>query len=311
MLPGLGNIPGVVPSEQPRKPWWLYPNLLSLDAPLVAVVWLYIFARTWRVEYLPWVAYIALGLIVWLVYVADRLLDASMMTGPGSPELTGRHEFHQRYQSKFKFVARIAAVVALVLVTAPLKIPLFGFVFRTGLPTGIYLYALAGGLLVAGFFALSLFSSHDPDEIPYAKNIMAGVAFAYGVAMVAYVYTGFDMDELTYSPELICFAVLCMLNISAIDLWEHAGRHQDEEVKASDELALTLPLAVLGIAAFVFAVKDEDLMNRPFFYAILTGAGLLLILNLNRSRFRPDALRVLADVALVVPLLVFQASWKA
>ncbi len=311
MPPPLGDIPRVVPSEQPRKPFWLYPNLLSLDAPLVAVLWLYIFARTWRVEYLPWVAYLSLGLIVWLVYVADRLLDATMMTGPGAPKLEGRHEFHQRHQAKFKFVARIAAIAALVLVTAPLKIPLFGFVLRTGLPTGIYLYALVGGLLVSGFFALSLFSSHDPDEIPYAKNVMAGVAFAYGTAMVAYVYTGFDMDELAYSPELICFAVLCMLNISAIDLWEHARLHQDEEVKASDELALTLPLILLGTAAVVFAWKDDDLMNRPFFYAILTGAALLYILNRSRARFSADALRVLADVALLAPILVFEASWKA
>lgn len=311
----LGDIPRVVPSEQ-RKPWWLYPNLLSLDAPLVAVVWLYIFAKTWRVEYLPWVAYVALALIVWMIYVADRLLDASMLSGPGeSSRIEARHEFHQRHKGKFAIGARVAAIVSLILVTAPLKIPLFGFVFRTGLPFSIYTYALVGGLLVTGFFALSLFSSHGPDEIPYAKNVIAGVAFAYGTAIVAHVYTGFDLHDLytLQLAELGCFAVLCILNISAIDLWEHASRQPDEDGKASDELALTLPLIVLGGASLLFALKDGDVMTRPFFYAILTGAALLYIVNRTRARFRPDSLRVLADVALIVPLLVFnvfQASMR-
>ena len=58
----LGDIPPVVPPD-PRKPLWLYPNLLSLDAPLVAVAWLYMFARTWRVDYHPWAAYVSLALV--------------------------------------------------------------------------------------------------------------------------------------------------------------------------------------------------------------------------------------------------------
>ncbi len=96
-----------MPSEQ-RKPWWLIPNLLSLDAPLVAVVWLYIFAKTWRVEYLPWAAYVSLGLVVWVIYVTDRLLDASL--GGGIPEkLEARHAFHQRHR-KFFTIAAIALV---------------------------------------------------------------------------------------------------------------------------------------------------------------------------------------------------------
>ena len=82
----------------------------------------------------------------------------------------------------------------------------------------------------------------------------------------------------------------------------------DPEIKATDELALTLPLTLLGAAALIFAVKDPDLTTRPFFYAILTGAALLQILNRNRARFSMDALRVLADAALLVPFLVFLAA---
>ncbi len=277
-----------------HPPLWLIPNLLSLDAPLVAVAWLYIFAKTWRVEYLPWVAYLSLGLVVWVIYVTDRLLDTSLQ-GSISGKLEARHEFHRKHQRTFRRMAVMAIVAALVLVIK-------------GMPVSVYGYAVFGGLMTAGFFALSIFSTQGPDDIPYAKNVLAGLAFAYGTAMIAFVFTGFDLREFVQSRELICFAVLCVLNISAIDLWEHANRSLDPEIKATDELALTLPLTLLGAAALVFALQDHGLTTRPFFYAILTGAGLLYILNRSRGRLQMDALRVLADVALLVPFLVFSAS---
>lgn len=292
-----------MPSEQ-RKPLWLFPNLLSLDAPLVAVVWLYIFAKTWRVQYLPWAAYISLGLVVWAIYVIDRLMDVSLHEGSRT-RLEARHEFHRRHQRVFRLLAKIAIVVAAILVIRNLPWTLYGFSFG---PNGFVGYAIFGGLMVVGFFTLSMFGAGDPEELPYAKNIVAGLTFAYGTSMLAHVYTGFPTDELIWSPEFICFAVLCILNISAIDLWEHANRVSDPETKAGDELALTLPLTLLGAASLVFALKDPDLTTRPFFYAILTGAALLQILNRTRSRFSMDALRVLADVALLVPFLVFAVS---
>lgn len=282
-----------MPFEQ-RKPFWLFPNLLSLDAPLVAVAWLYVFAKTWRVVYLPTTTYISLGLVVWVIYVSDRLLDA-LTHGGNSEKLEARHDFHRTHRKVFLVLAIIAGLVALTLVI-------------TGLATKIYGYALFGGLMVAGFFTLSIFSTQGPHEIPYAKNILAGFSFAYGTAMLAFAYTGFSSEDLLKSPELICFAVLCILNIAAIDLWEHANRSSDPETKAGDELALTLPLTLLGAASLVFALKDPDLTTRPFFYAILTGAALLQILNRNRARFSMDALRVLADAALLVPIVVFLAA---
>lgn len=291
MMPRVGNVPPVVPPAH-RKPFWLIPNLLSLDAPLVAVAWLYMFSKTWRVDYLPWVAYISLGLVVWVISATDRLLDASMHDG--SSKLEARHEFHRKHQRIFRWLAVIAGVTAIALVIS-------------GLPVSIYSYSIIGGIMVAGFFTLSIFSPSPENEAPYAKNILAGLAFAYGTAFIAHAYSGSEMMLIFRSPELISFAVLCILNISAIDLWEHANRSSDPEIKAGDELALTLPLTLLGAASLVFAVKAEEYTTRPFFYAVLTSAALLQILNRSRSRFQMDALRVLADVALLAPLVVFQA----
>ncbi len=288
----LGDGPRVVPAED-RKPLWLYPNLLSLDAPLVAVAWLHVFAETWRLGYHPWEAYVTLGLVVWVIYAADRLLDVSMM-GENSPKLEARHEFHRNHRKVFGIGIGLAFLVALLLATLKM-------------PSGIYDYLPLGGVLVAGFFGLSMLSSQDPSEALRTKNILAGITFAFGTAMTAHVYRGeLGIYNMLFSREFLCFSVLCALNISAIDLWEHAARTADLEIKASDELALTLPLTLLGAAALAFAA--QEMWTRPFFIAILTGAALLYVLNRSRARYSMDALRVLADVSLLVPVLVFHAT---
>lgn len=277
-----------------RKPLWLLPNLLSLDAPLVAMAWLYVFAHTWRLGYQPWEAYAALGLTVWMIYVSDRLLDASLAGGIDAP-LEPRHRFHVQHQRVFRIGALLAGLSVIALVV-------------TRMPMAIYQYALFGGVMVAGFFGLSMLSSQDPRETPHTKNIFAGMTFAFGTAMTAHIYRyEYNLFDMLWSREFLCFAVLCVLSISAIDLWEHAARSSDAESKASDELALTLPLIVLAGASLSFAMMDEGQTTRPFFYAILTGAGLLYVLNRARARFQMDSLRVLADVILLAPVLVFMA----
>ncbi len=263
------------------------------------------FAKAWTVYYLPWAAYFALGLAVWVIYVSDRLLDASLIGGP-SEKLEPRHEFHRRHQRLFRWLVLVAGLAVIVLVVTQLPMTLFGFGISGG--KDINAVPFLGVILVAGFFVLSITSTHGPDEIPHAKNILAGAAFAYGTSMIAYAFKPLPLWEFVLSRELIAFGLLCILNISAIDLWEHSRRSSDPEIKATDELALTLPLVLLGGSALVFAAQDHELTTRPFYYAVLTGAALLYIVNRNRSRFSMDALRVLADVALLVPIIVFQVS---
>ncbi|NJM38737.1 MAG: hypothetical protein HC845_13195, partial [Akkermansiaceae bacterium] len=107
-----------MPSEN-RKPYWLFPNLLSLDAPLVAICWLYIFSKTWQVSYLPWAAYASLGLVVWVIYASDRLLDSLLQEGT-SGSFTARHEFHRNHRRKFLFGVVLAGFSALALVVTQL-----------------------------------------------------------------------------------------------------------------------------------------------------------------------------------------------
>lgn len=284
-----------MPAEQ-RKPLWLYPNLLSLDAPLVAVTWLYVFAKTWRLGYHPWFTYASLGLAVWSIYATDRLLDVSLKGDTARLEV--RHRFHHDHRKAFSLGIAAALICGISMVVIHM-------------PVAIYVHLLLGGVLVAGFFGLSMLSSQDPGEVQHTKNIVAGVTFAFGTAMAAHIFRyEFGIADLVGSREFQCFAVLCILNISAIDLWEHAARSADREISASDELALTLPLILLAGVSLFHAAVDEQQTSRPFFCAVLTGSALLYILNRNRARFSMDALRVLADAALIVPVIVFIALSK-
>lgn len=52
----------------------MWPNLLSLDAPAVALVWQDFLARTFGIP-LRMPARLVLGLTVWAIYLGDRLLD--------------------------------------------------------------------------------------------------------------------------------------------------------------------------------------------------------------------------------------------
>ncbi len=272
--------------ERKKKPWWLYLNLLGLDAPLIAVMWLFLFARTWRVNYHPWEAYAALGLVVWTIRIAAKLLAAAMQSDESS--------FATLHRLTLRKVAILAGVCALILTVL-------------NFPLSVYNYLLVGAIFVLGYFAISFFAAQEDNEISYARHALGGVAFAYGTALAAHSYLpGQGIQELLFSREFICFSVLCLLASSATELWGRAARTGSSEPNSADELALSLPLTLLGAASLVFAVQDESMMVRPFFYGILTGAALLQVLNRTRSRFEPLTLKVLTALCLLAPGMIFQ-----
>jgi hypothetical protein len=263
-------------------------NLLGLDAPLIAVMWLLLFAKTWRVDYHPWEAYVALALVVWTIRISVKLLEASMASDESA--------FAVRYKEPFRILSILTGLSALVLTVL-------------NFPRSVYTYLLLGAILVVGYFALALFSQQDENEISYARHVMGGLAFAFGTALTAHVYLpNLGIQELLFTREFICFAVLCLLSSSALELWARSAKPAgDREQGSLDELALSLPLTLLGAAALVFAVQNDSMSARPFFYGILTGAALLQVLNRTRGRFRLETLKVLTSVSLLVPGLVFKS----
>lgn len=257
----------------------MWPNVLSLDAPVVAVTWLYIFAREWNVNYveplLPWV----LGLVVWVVYAADRLLDVQMNAESAS---TLRHEFHRRHKKKF-----IIAIIAAVVVIAVLSL----FVLQMA----IIINAMLPLAATAGFFLLSVFGSSQ-QRVSYTKNLLAGYAFAWGVGAGLTGLLNLGVMRL-FSADVLAFGLLCVINITAVDLWVKGS---DELNAEEDEMALNLPLVVLGFFCLLFMKFVSDNPLDPFFVCILIAAALMYVINRMRAQFSSHLLRVSVDVILLI-----------
>ena len=127
----MDGTPATQRQRQLENPWWLWPNVLSLDAPAVAVVWQLLFARALRVNLLPvTVALLASG--AWCTYVLDRLLDAH---APGAASQPGwRHAFYFRHQRIFWALVTLVGCVSLPVAVIGLPAPVLrGGIVLSGL----------------------------------------------------------------------------------------------------------------------------------------------------------------------------------
>ena len=305
--------------EKRRSPFWLFPNLLSIDAPLVAVAWMWMLAQALRVEYIPLTSWWVLPLSIWCVYVLDRLIDN--WTHPEVRQASPRHRFHWRW--RWIFLIGSVSAAGLCMYEALYVLP------RSMFSAGLVLMVLC-----VAYFALAWFRT---EEVPYVKNFLAGMIFAMGVGIpvnaanasllvadfndiiFAFRNTGLVdaiwnfglmilrtlMVIFYHCREVWVFGALCMMNITAIDLWERADAAESEEKAYSHEATLTLGLVVLAAGGLFFAALYADEYSKPFFYAVMVAAASLQVINHYRDRFSLNAQRVLADVALLVPLPVF------
>jgi len=246
---------------------WLWPNLLSLDAPAVALLWQILFARCFhaRVEALPSVL---LVLAVWLIYAADRTLDA----WTGSCALP-RHEFYRRHWKSLLplWILAFVAGSALALTRLTPELLFCGIALAT--------------VVVAYFVLLHL------GVFQKTKEAAVAVLFALGATLSAWpnVHTAVDVEA------IILFSCLCWINCVAIEHWESAGEQRWPVAAAAGVLGLaTMPLLFTG---------------RPVLGgAVVVSALAFVLLDCARRRFSRDALRVLADVALLSPLFLLPVA---
>ncbi len=282
-----------------RRPIWLWPNLLSLDAPLVAVAWFWVFKQVWLVKYHQPTLPFLLAIAVWCVYVADRLLD-ERMAQMGSKRETSRHQFHRRWRRALTVALLIGTIASMALLVVQAR----GLI-KHGL------FVLVPGV---GYFVVSFYDSGR--GVSYFKNFLAGLAFGYGTAVGVHFRSRESHDlffGLILSPEVIAFSLLCILNMTAIDHWEEARESKDPDEKAIYETVLTLLLILLAGAALLMAMRAQRLNleeQKAFFIAIMVSAAALQVINRVRARFSLDSLRVLADVAMLLPLPIFYVMLK-
>jgi hypothetical protein len=244
---------------------WLWPNLLSLDAPFVALLWQILFARCFhaRVELLPSVL---LVLAVWLIYAADRTLDA--WTGSA---LHPRHEFYRRHWRALLPLWILVLAAGSVLACTRLTPSLL---YRgLALGAGVALYFL---LLHLGIFQRT-------------KEGAVAVLFALGATLSAWsnVRTAVDIEA------ILLFSCLCWINCVAIEHWE-----------GESKWPIAVAAGFLAAAAAMLLFTTRPVLGG----AVAASALCFVLLDCARRHFSRDALRVLADVALLSPLFLLPVA---
>ena len=269
-------------------------HLASLDAPTVAVTWAWAFAHAAHVA-LPLWTLALLGLVVWAIYIGDRILDALPTRRPARRHsLQERHYFHWRHRWVLAPLAVAAAGAALWLVSSRLS----------GL-------AIGKDSLVA-MAALAYFSGvHGRDDASgwmrrfagrvISRELVVGIIFSAGCVLpLLSVKAGRSIAGVT-TMGLLCaavmFALVAWLNVRAIGCWE---------AFAPDAGRVRVPALVLAIAGGGLCLGFAPVLPgmAMLLAAGAAGAALLGLLDCGRARLTPLALRIAADAVLLTPLVL-------
>jgi hypothetical protein len=243
--------PHLVPPPRPRYSALALWHLLSLDAPTVATLWTVFIARCSHLH-LPWTEPAAMFLAVWMIYAADRLLDARL---PGTPPLVSRlsesrlsssdletrHRFHHAHRTAFVTVIVFSSIA------------LAALLHRID-PAALHLYALLATLLAAWMFLIHVppapiaaSSSPSPREAPrrprrtrLPKELAVGIFFPAAVfiptlarttpapAAIHFLGSAANWIRPSLLPSALLFAAVCTLNCLCLYAWEHPSpRAQD------------------------------------------------------------------------------------
>jgi hypothetical protein len=269
---------------------WLWPNILSFDAPIVAVLWQVMFANSLGVP-VNLAALALLGFGVWLVYIADGILD-----GLGNlhslPVETARHRFYRvNRRAILPWMIPVFAGTVWLSVTK-LDPPLFRAYSILAVPVCIY-FAIV-------HVSPRYVQSHWPKELAVALLFASGVCLPVLIRLKS--------QDSMLIPFGAYIAIL-WINAVGIQCWEanlHPPARYCLKPKITQLIAIHLRdtaitiVAASGLLAFYLGPSE-----RPLCGAVAISSLSLGVLDLVQDRLARDALRVLADVALLTPILSF------
>ena len=263
----------------------LWLNLFCLDAPIVAVAWLWLFARAFHLP-VPTGNGAALFLTAWLIYLGDRFADAISLK-PGVLRSV-RQEFCLRHREFW------IATVALVA----------GFDAYVIWRTTAWETFLVGASV--GILALLYLVANHPLGLIWrslpAKELAIGALFAAGtaVALMPHVPT-----SSIFLVTIVAFAALCSLNCISIADWERELDRAQSKVSIATRhprLARSAGKICLGLGFALFAMAIFFPAAILIFVCLATSALLLAWLN-SSSVGSDDSKTALADLVLLTPVI--------
>jgi len=255
----------------------LYPQVLSLDAPAVAVCWQWLFAKTFHVSIGP-AALLVTAACVWMIYAADHLLDVR-----GGAIYSVRHRFMARHSRSF-LGAAVAVFIAATLASARLPLSIWRGAVELTAIVGVYLALVhCGGEKVRRYW---------PKEFAIGAVFAAGSTIATWSSGARHVW-----------PEIALFAASCTLNCCAVDYWEWQTNHvllryPHGLTRWVGRRFATCAVAIIAVGGLLLAFAPSEVIG-----AVIASMLLLLFVARKRGRISPEVAHLLADAALLTPLL--------
>jgi hypothetical protein len=260
-------------------------HLLSLDAPTVALVWLFAIAWTARITLPIWIP-IVLASGTWGVYLLDRILDARSALLLNQPsQLRLRHIFHWRWRRLLFPLAILLVILAISLAIAEMPATARvrnSFLMAAALSYFFGVHARAAGLATAQFAWLKNF-----------KELFVALIFTAACALPTFARTH-NAPALIASALL--FVALAWLNCHAIQLWESRASSANNSV-----LIAAIFLGVIAILTASIATQ-VDARFTALDVSVALSALLIALLQIYKQQFSPLSLRIAADLALLTPL---------
>jgi hypothetical protein len=278
----------------PGKPrWWQWPTILALDAPAVALTWQSMLARVAGVTLRPYHV-VLLGVSVWLAYTADRWIEGWRLSM--NTVRTQRHYFFLRWRWP-------AFGIWIVTLAGGVNLALNRFNSRDWV-------ASLGMLVPTMLYLLShqLFHRDHPLRVP--KEICVAAIVALGSALYPATLVT-DRLHLLAAPTAL-FMLLCMANCLLISQWErdvdlsHGQTSLALQYSRARTAAGGLPYGIflLGVGMAVWSGGA----TRTAAWGGAASAALLATLNFVQPRIGRERARLLADGALLTPLLALVFS---
>ena len=263
---------------------WL--NLLCLDAPIVAVAWQWLFARTFGAD-LNFALRALLFLTAWLIYLADRFADTVKLP-PGSA-ISLRHKFCREHM-----IGWWVAIVIIFFLDVSLAV------------RSLDLQMLLLGGTLAALCALYLFVNHSLGgkwrPIPMKEKAI-GILFAAGTTLgVVGQLPGLTTS---FGVAVLLFAILCTFNCLSIAAWEReldAAQGKASFMTSWPVAERALKNVGYALAALALALVFLWRFAIPLWLCLAASALLLVRLNLSECWSR-DQRTALADLVLLTPLL--------
>lgn len=275
-----------LPQDRIARPW-LWPNLIGLDAPTVAVCWQWIFATSFGIE-LPFTIHLVLGLSAWCIYLADRLVDVHR-TKPDNLA-TERHRFTGKYSGRLTIVLALAAAVDLALIIR--------FV-----PPNLVFTGCATAALLGIYYLIRLgFAGKNGNLIP--REILCGMLFALGTTIGPHAFTDDGLNEFRYFLAVFIFGLVCSINCILISIWEHQADLSANDSSFATSRSNLIPhvSTFLSCLVIISAALSFCGSSQPFLAITLAAIALRITLHFERHLSR-EMLRVISDGVLLTPLI--------